>query len=83
MLLNCNTVSTTVSQLNVKCQISTTKLILRSIYLRGVSDINECNSTTLNECDQVCVNTIGSYACTCDEGHDLQEDRRTCIGRVQ
>ncbi|KAG8182020.1 hypothetical protein JTE90_013951 [Oedothorax gibbosus] len=33
-------------------------------------DINEC-SDELNPCDQVCVNSIGSYTCECNSGYYL------------
>ncbi|XP_055859668.1 cubilin-like isoform X2 [Biomphalaria glabrata] len=43
-------------------------------------DINECLNTSL--CDQVCINTEGSYKCQCDEGFTLSPiDLRTCSGQ--
>ena len=42
-----------------------------------ISDINECET---NECDQDCVNTFGSYYCTCREGFSLSLDNYTCNG---
>ena len=42
-----------------------------------ISDINECET---NECDQDCVNTLGSYYCTCREGFSLSLDNYTCNG---
>ena len=34
------------------------------------SDIDECVSEEMNDChvNSTCVNTIGNYSCTCDEG---------------
>ena len=44
-------------------------------------DINECNDTELvHQCDHTCINTIGSYTCTCNSGYDLDVDGRTCNG---
>ena len=42
------------------------------------SDINECNRAVL--CEQVCVNTDGTYYCDCLEGYRLGNDSSTCIG---
>ncbi|KAH9509838.1 hypothetical protein Btru_045374 [Bulinus truncatus] len=40
-------------------------------------DIDECNSTSL--CDQICINTEGSYKCQCNEGYTIStRDYRTC-----
>ncbi|XP_055859671.1 mucin-like protein isoform X2 [Biomphalaria glabrata] len=40
-------------------------------------DINECLNSSL--CDQICVNTEGSYKCECKEGFTLSSsDHRTC-----
>ena len=40
------------------------------------SDIDECSQ---KHCDQVCVNTPGSYKCFCDQGYELDIDDRSCI----
>ena len=41
------------------------------------SDINEC---AIASCSQGCVNTKGSYECTCTiPGYVLADDGRTCI----
>ena len=29
-------------------------------------------------CDQICTNTNGSYVCNCQDGYELQEDKRSC-----
>ena len=43
-------------------------------------DILEC---LVNEggCEQNCMNTIGSFVCSCDDGYTLNDDERTCTGR--
>ncbi|KAG5668884.1 hypothetical protein PVAND_016804 [Polypedilum vanderplanki] len=37
-------------------------------------DINECNENG-NLCDQMCVNTIGSYKCMCRRGYRIVDDK--------
>ncbi|XP_062600104.1 mucin-like protein [Saccostrea cucullata] len=34
-------------------------------------DIDECANSTLNDCDQICSNTEGSYTCSCRTGYRL------------
>ena len=41
------------------------------------TDIDEC--VRFSPCDQVCINNMGSYACSCEGGYEL-EDMRTCQG---
>ena len=43
-------------------------------------DVNECEG--VNDCQQVCENTMGSYTCSCMEGFTLAEDGRNCTGIV-
>ena len=33
-------------------------------------------------CSHNCVNTEGSYYCTCDNGYELNDDKHTCEGNV-
>ncbi|XP_058975127.1 putative vitellogenin receptor [Musca domestica] len=40
-------------------------------------DIDECVEQ-FGVCSQMCINTLGSYRCQCDEGYMLKEDNRTC-----
>ena len=35
-----------------------------------------------DDCNQICVNTDGSYHCGCDDGYYLQTNNRTCQGMV-
>ncbi|CAH1263916.1 NOTCH1 [Branchiostoma lanceolatum] len=46
-------------------------------------DIDECGLQieSYRTCDQDCVNTVGSYYCTCAFGYELQEDGRSCKGK--
>lgn len=34
-----------------------------------ITDINECNASDTHNCLQVCVNTDGSFECSCDQGY--------------
>ncbi|KAL3836533.1 hypothetical protein ACJMK2_021957, partial [Sinanodonta woodiana] len=40
-------------------------------------DIDECNSS-LKMCNQICMNTFGSFLCLCENGYKLGIDQRTC-----
>ena len=40
-------------------------------------DIDEC-SEGVSGCSQICVNTIGSYTCSCQNGYKLSNDNHTC-----
>ena len=49
--------------------------VLYSITVHIIyTDINECAG--VNECQQHCHNTIGSYNCSCDVGFTLNSDGR-------
>jgi hypothetical protein len=43
------------------------------------AEINECQDGN-SSCEQVCMNTIGSYECACYDGYRLNQDRLTCTG---
>ena len=43
-------------------------------------DIDECEDSSLNNCDQLCTNTEGSYQCGCSSGFQLAADDATCEG---
>ena len=49
---------------------------LKFVYI----DINECYTGT-DLCEYNCTNTIGSYACSCDIGFQLNEDGLQCDGQ--
>ena len=45
------------------------------------SDQNECLGN--HGCQHNCVNTVGSYHCTCRPGYQLINDNKTCTGTYQ
>ncbi len=58
---------------------STVSLCSQFEYFVVSVDIDEC-STNIGGCSDDCVNTIGSFFCTCPTGFQLDVDGRTCIG---
>lgn len=44
------------------------------------SDIDECQENN-GGCDHFCRNTVGSFECSCQKGHKLLTDERTCQGQ--
>ena len=55
-------------------------LLIEAIYvIIYVSEIDECQRL-LDNCQQECINTEGSFNCSCNEGFELQDDERTCEG---
>lgn len=41
-------------------------------------EMDECSRPDNGQCEQRCVNTLGSYRCACDPGYELAADRRSC-----
>uniref|UniRef100_A0A8C6MNH6 Tolloid like 1 n=1 Tax=Moschus moschiferus TaxID=68415 RepID=A0A8C6MNH6_MOSMO len=39
---------------------------------------DECAKPDRGGCEQHCLNTLGSYQCSCEPGYELGPDRRTC-----
>ena len=40
-------------------------------------DEDECQNSN-GGCQEKCVNTVGSYICSCREGFELQNDKHSC-----
>ena len=49
--------------------------------LSYLTDLIECVDMNGN-CTHNCINTEGSYYCTCDNGYELSDDKHTCEGNV-
>ena len=45
-------------------------------------DIDECAKHEDNDCEQLCLNTDGSYVCNCSSGFRLNADESTCDGKI-
>ncbi|KAK2093793.1 Bone morphogenetic protein 1 [Saguinus oedipus] len=43
-------------------------------------EVDECSRPNRGGCEQRCLNTLGSYQCSCDPGYELAPDKRRCEG---
>ncbi|XP_039470178.1 bone morphogenetic protein 1-like isoform X2 [Oreochromis aureus] len=41
-------------------------------------EMDECSRHDNGNCEQRCLNTLGSYRCACDPGYELAADKHTC-----
>ena len=63
---------------NRKSSSLTMVVIIESfILLLFILDINEC-AVDNGGCDEVCINTNGSYSCQCDSGLKLLSNKKSC-----
>jgi hypothetical protein len=54
------------------------------VYVKALDvsiDVDECAG--VNDCQQLCENTVGSYSCSCNIGFTLQADGRNCTGIIK
>ena len=49
-------------------------------YMYFFTDIEEVLYDSLNRCNQICTNTIGSFMCECNSGYQLNDNLMTCSG---
>lgn len=42
-------------------------------------DLDECEVVN-GGCEQVCINSIGSYSCGCYQGYNLEDNASNCTG---
>ena len=45
-------------------------------------DIDECLSSDNSGCEQSCINVLGTYECSCQQGYTLEIDGRNCSGKL-
>lgn len=74
--------SITFSRISLQTMISEDDIFLMWMDFNWISDIDECNDASLNQCTfpNLCVNVDGSYNCSCPDYHVLENDGRTCKG---
>ncbi len=51
-----------------------------AMYVLIFADINEC-LTDNGGCDHICINTEGSFSCSCQNGFELENDQFSCSGK--
>ena len=62
---------------NITAQVQYANFI---IVQYNAADINECTSNNGN-CEHICINTNGSYSCSCYNGYSLDMNRKNCTGK--
>lgn len=72
----------TFSRISLQTMISEDDIFSIWMDFNWISDIDECNDASLNQCTfpNLCVNVDGSYNCSCPDYHVLENDGRTCKG---
>ena len=66
-----------VYKLSVNIYVHRTEILAFSCFV-CIVDNDECLINN-GGCNQGCVNTIGSFYCTCIHGYNLLDDQMTCI----
>ncbi|XP_059469459.1 protein tolkin-like [Neocloeon triangulifer] len=44
-----------------------------------MKEFDECTTSTEQDCEQICINTLGGYYCSCKIGYELHSDGKRCI----
>ncbi|KAK2996649.1 hypothetical protein RJ639_026521, partial [Escallonia herrerae] len=72
-------ISVQVAKISMSVRIQTTIRATRYAF----SDIDERANPDNNTCDKICINTLGSYNCSCPHGYfgDGQKSGRGCIAK--
>lgn len=47
------------------------------------TDRDECSYHSGRICQQACMNTVGSFLCSCEDGYSLAADDFSCVGMLQ
>ena len=55
------------------------QMISVSLYF---PDVDECQNSSSNICEQLCVNFPASFFCDCRDGYELNADGRSCDGKT-
>ena len=66
----------------INCEVSLSPLLWHKLcwtVQNNIIDVDECQNIT--SCEQLCMNTMGSYECGCTSGYELQHDGLTCEGQ--
>ena len=50
-----------------------------TLLCSAAADIDECH-VNKGGCSDSCLNTHGSFECTCPHGFQVKADERTCVG---
>ena len=77
--LTCDVECVVLGIISFVCKPHLTKCICLNSLLR--LDLDECGARS-HDCQQVCVNTEGSFRCECHSGFMLNRDRKSCQGIV-
>lgn len=49
-----------------------------------LSDVDECSSSELNDCEQDCENTKGGFICSCKAGYTADSSSpNLCVGELR
>lgn len=52
-----------------------------SLFIIHIPDRDEC-AASLDNCEMQCINTFGSFSCSCSSGYSLASDGRQCLGKL-
>jgi len=51
------------------------------LYFSYLTDVDECLGNN-GDCEQLCVNSAGSFSCACRPGFYLASERKRCLGKL-
>ena len=63
--------------------IYTVYVVIQSLVTTSkyISDIDEC-TRGISGCEHKCINSIGSFKCSCNKGYHLAIDAKSCSGNT-